>query len=1121
MAIELFVYYKFYIFYFMNKLIISLILLTCMVGQSFANERVDMLVETFGKVAGSDEATEEINTSQLDNPDGWTFTKAYAGPGCVIIKKGGTVTTPPIAELTGNASFSYSIDMWVDPTGQTEPDYDNLTPHVLSVSGGAELSTDEYDAMVSHMMADCIYGADSQTRLMLTASYDIKLYGVNIYYAASNTGSGPASDYTVFSHDSDNYFAPFNLVLTVSESPYGGIDGKHNILVFTTDGSEPVRTSTRYDGTPIRISETTTVKTATIFGSGAMVADKPRTYTFPQSTAPIIPENTYEITVNRPGSLKSQLIDIEGTVNGVVLKGKINGEDLKYLTAGEGRTGALQYADLSAVEFEYDDTNYRTIVDAPEGGMGTTYTYYYYLSTENRDELSGGSPSNVNTKCYRNNLAAAFSKHKSIQTVVLPDGITTVGERMFDRCPELRAVVMPESLTEVGDMAFYYCTKLELYDFPTTFERIGRSALASVKLGKVRFDNPVDLSAAAFYDSSIAELDMPYPPEEIKDNVFAFCGSLKKISIGEGLKYIGDKAFSYAGITSAELPSSLIELGDGVFDYCPFVDDIEAEDDIVYIGKIAYKNVNYDRSEYTVKDGTVQLCSGLFAFTAASTYNIPASVEIVGTEAFACTKITAMPDMPNLRKLHYGAFRDCKNLERVTIHEFVEYIANPFYGCNSLWSVTYNAIDAECSGLSPRDLERIVIGDKVRRLPAGLYTSNTNVTEVYLPSSIEILDSNVFAGCSNLSYISLSDNISTISDYSFDDCRSLAGIHWPASLKHIGDRAFTNCQSLKTVSLPEGVECVEYGAFDGCTGVETFYLASTATEIGYGAFTFRNTDKKLTITTTALSPIDYEWSWYYMGTPLIKVPAAALDAYKASANWNNGNKNEIVAIEGITVTAEETETSFGSDIDADTDLSDTVVGDVYVTVGEEDGYDETDGSIVLNSTMDEEYMDAVGGMAPGESDIANRYNGLVVQVAAGNGSVTIHCLTLGSKRVAVKIGKGEATFHTMNSKGDITVNYDVHEDTYVYIYASDSEALNATRRQMRAQAPATDSCIKIYSVGVHPKSTGIGNVTEATDCQSPIVEYYRVDGTRVDAPSIPGIYIGRRADGSTIKVVLK
>ena len=1158
----------------MKKVIISLFVLTISVGQIFATERLNLLTETFGNVDGSIEATDALDQSKFDNPSGWSFTNAYAGPQCIIIKKGGSITTPVIPELTGNVAFWFSAGWWEDPNRKPEEDWEaNMKPHSLELVGNGQLSTDEYDTMSSHMTTDVIYNADATTRIKLTASYDITMSYVNIFYAGNVQADTYSDEYTKFSHESGEYFNPFDLTLTKSTAGLGVDDGSHNILVYTTDGTDPVRTSKRYEGTPIHIATTTTVKTATIFGDGYMYHDKPRTYTFLTQGTPDTPEkpaNTFEVTVSKPGNLKSQLLDLDtDIIEGLVLKGKINGVDLKYLIGEEGRTAHLSYLDMSDLTFEYDNTEYRYIVYAPEAGMGTTTYVHYLFGAENKSEGIGASPTSASYNEYRNNLAAAFRGHKTIKTVILPSFLTNVGEIIFENCSELSyiglpaevtfigadafyacekltSIQFPESLKIIGDGAFSRCINLVIPVFPSTFEEIGFGSFSSTKIGTIKFDKPVKIGEGAFAGSTVEKLEMVVSTDSIPSSAFENCTKLIDVSIGEGLKYIGYKAFYDAGIKTANFPQSIVEISDKAFYGCPFLNDIEPEDGIRYLGKVAYEVADQNRQEYTVKSGTVSLTPDLFYASSATTVHLPESLEIIGAGAFMGSQITSIPslpslrvigvnafcgseltgipDLPSLKVIEGGAFSYCNNLARVTIPESVEFIgSNTFEGCNALWSVTYNAINAEVEGrLSSRDLERIVIGDKVRRLPAGLYTGNTNVTEIILPKSVEILAPNVFEYCTNLEYIRLSDNITTISDHAFYGCSSLKDLHWPANLKTIGASAFRDCNSLKTISLPEGVQNVGEGAFGYIGAVENLYVASTIEEFGYGCFVFDSASTPLTITATSKTPQDIEWNWHYIGTPTIKVPAASLAAYQNNPNWNgslNGKDNLIIPIEGISASKEKTETTFESGIDSDTDLGDTVVGDVYLTLGEEDGYDESDGSIVLNSSMDEEYVEAIGGMAPGESDLANRFNGLVVQVPAGTGTITINCMTIGTKRVSVKIGDDEPLYYTKDSKGDITIDYIVSEDTYVYIYASEPEAQQQSIR--RARTVSTGNSVKIYSIVVNPETVGMEGIVVDNDDLSPVTEYYRIDGTRIDTPTTPGIYIARHANGRSTKILVK
>lgn len=56
--------------------------------------------------------------------------------------------------------------------------------------------------------------------------------------------------------------------------------------------------------------------------------------------------------------------------------------------------------------------------------------------------------------------------------VVVPDGITRIGETVFDECRNLVNVCLPESVTRIGRGAFYQCSRLEKIVLPEGLEKI-------------------------------------------------------------------------------------------------------------------------------------------------------------------------------------------------------------------------------------------------------------------------------------------------------------------------------------------------------------------------------------------------------------------------------------------------------------------------------------------------------------------------------------------------------------------------------------------------------------------------------------------------------------------------
>lgn len=1135
------------------KLILFLFLFCIGIQPALSQGSEAVFEENFENVVGTSDGKTKLDPSQLNHPSGWTFDNVYAGEGNLIIKEGGSITLPEIPELIGNASLLINATYWREP----DKDYDDIDPAFwdkiatlnVSISNG-KLSSNECERSL------CMYGVDGNSRLKITAPHDIVLRYVYVYYPVNNW----EDPIIRFSREAGSFYDPFDLTLNPWDIQVDDGDDIYNITVYTLDGSMPNRHSQRYHkGDKIHIASTTTVRAAMILADGTMRYNIPMTYTLTKRyDINELPENTYQIEV-KPGQLKKQLLDLDpDEVNGLVLTGTMNGEDLKFLADAQGLVGSLAYLDLEKVKFEYDETVYRTY--SPSKGFHEEQKIYNYIfSKENRTEQVPAGFGYKRYDCYRNNLAWAFIKNENLVVVKLPENMTEVGEDIFGDCKNLRGVKIPEGvsrinkeafygcsiletinfpakLTSVGDNAFSLCSKMELDNLPNSLLHVGQSAFCYVPLQALKLDRKVEIGAGAFSNTPITEIEMATPCDSILGGTFSDCPNLTKITIGEGLKYIGDKAFANSPVKEANLPSTLRDISSTAFtgysSYCPFVNDIQPENHIRYIGKVAYQCVDRDLEEYTIKDGTVTLADNLFENWQgnATTFHIPASVEQIGSRVFAGTQIKTLPEMPGLKRIGDEAFYQCKNLKKVTIPETVEYIGGgAFYGCSNIWSLTYNAINAECERLMESNipLEKIVIGDKVRRLPRGIF-SGREFTEVALPACLERIDESAFRGCENLTTINLSDSIRYIGYDAFYGCSSLKNIHWPLRLTTIGSRAFRQT-ALETISLPEGVTSVGDGAFYICPFAKTVYIPSTANVEGDINYYFE-LEEGVNCVITCMSPIPHPQAKYWnKGVAAIKVPAELVEQYKAQFP---DIADKVMAVNQVGVMDKDSKISFAAGISEEADLGDAVIGDVYVTVGDGDGYDSTDGSIVLNSTMTAAEVAGIGSLAPGKSDIANRFNGLIVKVNAGDGTMVIDCKTVGKNTLNVKVGEAEPQAFVKTDKGTIEVAYRVGKETCVYIYGAEQEmaddAETAKAHQVAACRPlsraaalsasASENCVKIYAVGVS-QSTGINHTL--IDGNSPIIGYYTLDGVKIEQPNAPGIYVVRRANGSNYKLVIK
>ena len=54
----------------------------------------------------------------------------------------------------------------------------------------------------------------------------------------------------------------------------------------------------------------------------------------------------------------------------------------------------------------------------------------------------------------------AFNSCKSLQSITIPNSVTSIGDEAFSGCRSLQSVTIPNSVTSIGDGAFEDCTHL-------------------------------------------------------------------------------------------------------------------------------------------------------------------------------------------------------------------------------------------------------------------------------------------------------------------------------------------------------------------------------------------------------------------------------------------------------------------------------------------------------------------------------------------------------------------------------------------------------------------------------------------------------------------------------------
>lgn len=352
--------------------------------------------------------------------------------------------------------------------------------------------------------------------------------------------------------------------------------------------------------------------------------------------------------------------------------------------------------------------------------------------------------------------ANVFENNTAITSVVIEEGVETIGDRAFEGATKLSSLSLPASLLSVGNYAFY------------------NTAITSVTVE---------------------------PGTVYGTGVFGNNAMLESITIKEGVTALSERMFTDAvKVQSVVLPSTLQIIGKEAFDNCSALASVNIPASLTEIGNIAFADTALREIDFSQASQLVSIGSSAFSDTLLTSVVVPYCATY-GDYAFDIDTLTSAT-LAVRGEIKTRIFGDASNLtdlvftgaEDTFIGDFTS--SKPFIKLNSgvTLRITFNEGMKSIGEYAFYETGSVdlVFNDKLEYIGMSAFGRDT-IVAANLPASLREIGSSAFK-YAKITELTLPEGLETIGASAFYDAVH-PDVALPSTVTEIGTEAFDNSSS--------------------------------------------------------------------------------------------------------------------------------------------------------------------------------------------------------------------------------------------------------------------------------------------------------------------------------------